>query len=475
MNTQSDNDLLSEYARTHSEAAFALLVQRHLNLVYSVALRRTRDVELARDCCQLVFVDLAKKAGRLRANTVLAAWLHRASYFAANRLLRSEIRRIRREKAVAMREFPQDSDAGWDDIVPLLDKAIQKLADADRQAVILRFLENKSHQEVASALGISEDAARKRVDRAIERLRIWLGRRGVQTSAAGFTALVSAQAIHAVPAGLEPLLISAAASSAPSVSLFTQFFNAMTATQLKTGLAALAVAGMTIPIAIQQRTISDLKAENILLQSSPPPPSVLEPAPPDYGGLAAVRDAEDEVAELRLDRSELMRLRGQVGLLHSQLAEAQDARAQLAEELARAKDKLTNSLITSWTLKRQDWQNRSFSQPLDAFETMLWAWTTGDEAVLDEAVHFPEGMDAPAERERFLRSILPREQPSVTRTDRINVFWHSGDKEQTERRIVALERFTFVARPIEYRERLVTWDLRNVAGEWRIVGKRYLD
>jgi hypothetical protein len=157
------------------------------------------------------------------------------------------------------------------------------------------------------------------------------------------------------------------------------------------------------------------------------------------------------------------------------LAEAQDARAQLADELARAKDKLTNSLITSWTLKRQDWQNRGLSQPLDAFETMLWAWTTGDQAALGDAVLFPEGMDSPAERERFLRSILPREQPSVTRTDRINVFWHSGDKEQTERQIVALERFTSVARPFEYREHLVAWELRNVAGEWRIVGKRNLN
>jgi RNA polymerase sigma factor (sigma-70 family) len=262
----TDHELLDEYARSRSETAFALIVQRYLILVYSVALRRTRDPELARDASQIVFVDLARKAGRLRSGLVLSAWLHRAAVFAASRLVRAERRRAQREEAIMSEEPCSTAEASWDDIAPLLDEAVHNLSEPDRQAVLLRFFENKTHQDVARALGVSEEAARKRTDRALERLRVWLTRRGVRTSVAGLTTLVSAHAVQGAPAGLGAALASSAAGSAGSVSLFTQLVHAMTTTQIKGGLAAVAMAGLAVPLVLQHQTIAGLKTENHALE-----------------------------------------------------------------------------------------------------------------------------------------------------------------------------------------------------------------
>lgn len=167
MSTPTDNDLLREYGRARSESAFAQLVQRHLNLVYSVALRRSGHPELARDACQLVFIDLARKAGRLANHPVLPAWLHRAAFFAASRLQRDEQRRAQREAFIMSAESSTSDATDWDHIAPLLDEAVHRLSEPDRRAILLRFFENRTHQEVARLLGVSQEAARKRTERAL--------------------------------------------------------------------------------------------------------------------------------------------------------------------------------------------------------------------------------------------------------------------------------------------------------------------
>src|SRR5438132_6587412 len=238
-----DYQLLQRYAHEGSEAAFAELVSKYVNLVYSAALRRTGgDAHLAQDVAQLVFTDLARKARSLRREVVLAGWLHRATRFAAAQLIRSERRRQRREhEAVVMNISESSSD--WEQIRPVLDEALDELSRADRDALILRFMDQRSLSEVGRALGSNEEAARKRVSRALEKLRALMVRRGVTTTAAALSTAVTVNAVETVPTGLVATLTTASLASigtGTATTLTTLKF--MAATKLKLGLGALAIA-----------------------------------------------------------------------------------------------------------------------------------------------------------------------------------------------------------------------------------------
>ena len=150
-----DQQLLRRYANDGSEAAFAELVSRYVNLVYSAAIRRAGgDAHLAQDVAQLVFTDLARKAGSLPSEIVLAGWLHRATRFAAAQLIRGERRRQRRKQEAVVMNI-SESSSEWEQICPLLDEALDELSRTDRDAVILRFMEQRSFSEVGRALGSS--------------------------------------------------------------------------------------------------------------------------------------------------------------------------------------------------------------------------------------------------------------------------------------------------------------------------------
>ena len=151
-----DRQLLQQYADEGSEAAFGELVARYVNLVYSAALRRTGgDAHLAQDVAQLVFTDLARKAGSLPKDVVLSGWLHRASRFAAAQLMRTEHRRQAREQeAATMNALESEPTPDWRDIRPLLDEALDALGDGDRDALLLRFFEQRSLAEVGRAIGV---------------------------------------------------------------------------------------------------------------------------------------------------------------------------------------------------------------------------------------------------------------------------------------------------------------------------------
>ena len=169
-----DAALLRRYAEEGSEAAFAELVHRHVDLVYGAALRRTGgDAHRAHDVAQQVFITLARDARKLSRHAVLAAWLHTATRNAALNLMISEQRRQTREaEAVALEAAANTgADPEWDRLRPLLDTAIDELPEADRAAVVLRFLEKRPFAEVGSLLQVSEDAARMRTDRALDKLR----------------------------------------------------------------------------------------------------------------------------------------------------------------------------------------------------------------------------------------------------------------------------------------------------------------
>ena len=212
----NDMDLVREYARDHSEPAFAGLVQRHINLVYSVALRYTGNSEDAQDVTQAVFIILARKAAGLRERTVLTGWLYETTRFTAARFIRTRVRRQIREQEAYMQSSlnEPDPDGVWRQLSPLLEEAMTQLGEKDRALLALRFFENKSGAETAAALGIQEWAVHKRTARAVEKLRSFFTRRGVSVSAVVLIAAVSANSVQAAPAGLAVTVTAAAAKGA---------------------------------------------------------------------------------------------------------------------------------------------------------------------------------------------------------------------------------------------------------------------
>jgi len=182
-----DSELLGAYATERSETAFAALVQRHIHFVYSSALRQVRNPQMAEEVTQAVFIILARKAGRLKPGTVLAGWFFNTARFVAAVELRAAARRRKHEQEAGMESALHESttDASWEQIAPFLDEGLAQLGEEDRQAVLLRFFEEKSFLEVGVRLGVNEDAARMRVTRTLKSLRKFFLKRGLAFSIRG--------------------------------------------------------------------------------------------------------------------------------------------------------------------------------------------------------------------------------------------------------------------------------------------------
>jgi RNA polymerase sigma factor (sigma-70 family) len=206
-------DLIRQYVEEASEEAFTELVARHLNLVYSSARRQVGSDEMARDVAQVVFLDLSLNARRLRPDTHLGSWLHVVTRRTSVDAIRRESRRQKRERIAVEIAAMKSTSPTWTHIEPLLDEAVEALDSADRRAVLLRFFENRSLREVGEALGVTDDAAQKRISRAVDRLRDFFSRRGVTATAAVIAAEMSANSIQAAPAGFAAAVSSAVALS----------------------------------------------------------------------------------------------------------------------------------------------------------------------------------------------------------------------------------------------------------------------
>lgn len=291
MTDRTDQDLLRDVAEGSAEAAFEELTRRHLDLVYGVAFRVTGDPEAAKDVAQTVFMDLARKAARLRSDVVLPAWLYRAAAFAAAKACRHERRRLSREtEAMRQHQLLSGPDEPDDDLLPFLDDALGRLPEADRSALILRFLSRQDLRTVGNSLGVSEDAARKRVDRALERLRTLLAREGralpVSTLVLGLGVIGSQTAPPALAATVVAAGLSAAAMPAVATVAFLPI-------KVWVGVLGIALVGWTIyqetTLRSLRRTLEDARAAQQASQPVEAPAPTPAPVPSQSAELAHLR------------------------------------------------------------------------------------------------------------------------------------------------------------------------------------------
>jgi uncharacterized protein (TIGR03435 family) len=248
MQELEDIALLREYLERDSEEAFAALALRHVNKVYSVALRQTGNPHSAEEITQAVFVLLARKARGLGRRVILSGWLYQTARLTAVTYVRGAIRRACREQEAHMQTIVNKNESEvWPEIAPLLDAAMAGLNETDRHAVVLRYFDGKSLKEVGAALGSNEEAAKKRVSRALEKLRTFFTRHGVHSTTAIIAGTISANAVQAAPVALAKS-VSAAATAQGAVAgsstsaLLKGALKLMAWTKLKTA----AVAGVVI-------------------------------------------------------------------------------------------------------------------------------------------------------------------------------------------------------------------------------------
>src|SRR5436190_3383707 len=241
--SETDLQLLAHYDRKHAEDAFGEIVRRHVDLVYSAALRQVRSPELAEEVAQAVFIELARRAGRFPADTVLAAWLYQLTRHRAIDVVRREAgRRIREQTAQELQAMNATAE-DWTHIEPLLDDAMEALEETDRLAVLMRYFQKKPLREVGQALGVTDDAAQKRVSRAVERLREFFVSRGVTVGASGLVVILSTNAVQAAPVHLTfAISTTAAASVAVGSTLTVTAAKTIAMTTMQKSLIAAALA-----------------------------------------------------------------------------------------------------------------------------------------------------------------------------------------------------------------------------------------
>jgi RNA polymerase sigma factor (sigma-70 family) len=252
-----DQQLLQEFAGSNSEAAFATLVARYVNLVYSTALRFSGNPHRAEEITQAVFIILARKAGGWRRGAILSGWLYQTARLTAANVVKGEVRRQRREQEAGVQSMLNEpEEAAWEQIAPLLDDAMGRLGETDRNAVVLRFFENKTAREVAAALKLTEGAAHKRVNRALEKLRKFFASRGITSTTGILAGAISANSIQAAPMVLAKgvtvvALAKGAAASASTLTLVKGALKVMAWTKAKMIVAvalAIIVVGSTATV-----------------------------------------------------------------------------------------------------------------------------------------------------------------------------------------------------------------------------------
>jgi len=357
-----DSTLLRSFALEDSQEAFGELVRRYANLVYSVALRKTNDPSLAEDVTQQVFSDLARKASSFPDHVLLSGWLHRATCYTASQELRSKYRRQAREQvAVDMNLQNRDTGPDWSDIRPELDDALNALRQRDRQAILLRFFDQWTLAQIGAALRISEDAARKRVDRALERLRDLLVTRGIKTTGAALGAALLANAVQAAPVGFVTSLAAMSLVTAETKTTLALFAMSKLKLAAVTGLIVIAT---STPILIQRHTNQRLRQEIEQLKLHA---SALEDQLATQSAMPV-----NEVNRLRAEHAEFVRSRGEVASQRKQ-NQASANTPSLQKGPPAERQLYVNAYWTS-----DSWTNSGAATPDAALQSLLWSAKSGD-------------------------------------------------------------------------------------------------
>lgn len=273
----TDAELLQLYVRARDERAFTTLVQRHLNLVYAAALRRTNGrTQLAEEVVQKVFTDLARKASSLQTHPALTGWLYRSTRYTAIDATRREIRHqnlLRSFTTMTDDSTQPEPQAHWESLRPVIDEAMDELNEADREVMLLRYFNGLSFAEVGERMDLTENTARMRVERALDKLRVRLGKRGVTSTAAALNGLLANQIFATAPAGLASSVTTAALAMAPAGAVASLLgvlaLNRAAAIGIGAGLVAGigAVAWSLAQARASQNELTMLRAENTKLSA----------------------------------------------------------------------------------------------------------------------------------------------------------------------------------------------------------------
>jgi len=334
MKTTESQNLLADYAKTGSEPAFRELLTRYIDLVYSTAVRLVgNDVERAKDVTQTVFIDLARKAPSLSHDMMLGGWLHHHTVFVASTLMRGERRRQARERhAVEMNALQDYTKGDLAEVAPFLDKAIDELSVEDRTAILLRFFEQLDFRSVGEALGSTEEAARKRVSRALEKLHSVLQHEGVSLSAAALGTVLATEAVTAAPGALAvsvagTALAGATAGGTGSTLSLLEF---MATTKLKLGVIAVAIGvGIAAPLFLQHQFQSRLREQNQALGRQKQQLAQLAAENRQYSNLLI--QAKSSPAISNHPSAEVLRLRGEVARLRREAQEVAQSKAGVSK------------------------------------------------------------------------------------------------------------------------------------------------
>jgi RNA polymerase sigma factor (sigma-70 family) len=370
MTEMTDHELLALFAGKGDEAAFAALVSRHVNLVYSAALRFTGDSHHAQEITQAVFLILSRKAGSISSSVVLSGWLYQAARLTAANFLKEQRRRQSREQEAYMQSTSNQTDAGeaWKEIAPLLDAAMGSLRPDDRDALLLRFFENKSLADVGAALRVSEDAARVRISRALEKLHRLLTKQGATLGVSAVAAALAANAVQAAPAGLAGAIATATLAGttgalSTTLAASTHFTaKAILMTTIQKSLIALtvtALAGASVYQAVQS---SRLREQNLQQQQAQEEMnSRLEQLQAENARLAsqgAAGAGQKNLSDAQLE--ELLKLRAQYAQARKALDEMQKTPAAPAQQppAAAARPNMSGMLSMSYQMRKQAQQEK---------------------------------------------------------------------------------------------------------------------
>lgn len=382
-----DHDLLHQYATTRSDAPFAELVRRHVDLVYSAALRQTnRNVHLAQEVTQMVFTDLARKAGSINRRTILIGWLHTAVRFAASKAVRSATRRERHERAAAvdMNEAAEATEAllDPDQLQPVIDVAIGKLKPREREAVLMRFFESRDFAEVGTRLAISESAARSCVDRALRKMRASLEGLGVRSSTAALSLALSQQSTVAAPVDFAvAVCANATAAASHSVAPAALLFLSMTKTNYALIGALTICSGLGVAVAVR---LADRERELEQLR-----PQAMLATEVRKGDLAFRKGSEDTSSTPAISAPVV-------------------TAARVSQNTPAAPSAVSSRNILEDLVKVEEIQNQGAATPAAAFQTIVWAAMQGQtDALAKVLVLEPSAVEL---GEAYLRQLPPQQR-----------------------------------------------------------------